>query len=72
MDTGIKRRWFLSGLFLAVWGLLLFPPLPASAQEKAGWQGRWEKVLADAKKEGRVVVDGPPGEFIRNALVLLC
>ncbi len=67
MKTTIGRRWFLGGLFLALGGLVV--PFPGSAQEKAGWQGRWEKVLADAKKEGRVVVDGPPGEFIRNALV---
>jgi iron(III) transport system substrate-binding protein len=65
MKTTNTRRWLLCGLLLAG----LAAPLSGSAQEKAGAQGRWEKVLAEAKKEGKVVVDGPPGEFIRNALV---
>ena len=64
MKTTIVRRWLPAILFL----ILLAPPA-ASAQDKTGAPGRWEKVLADAKKEGKVVVDGPPGEFIRNAVI---
>lgn len=41
----------------------------ASAQTSPDWQQKWKKTLAEAKKEGRVVVYGPPGELIRNALV---
>jgi iron(III) transport system substrate-binding protein len=64
MKTTIVRRWSPAVLLL-----ILLAPLAASAQDKTGAPGRWEKVLADAKKEGKVVVDGPPGEFIRNAVV---
>ncbi|HEY1372549.1 MAG TPA: extracellular solute-binding protein [Candidatus Binatia bacterium] len=41
----------------------------AFAQTKPGWQERWDKALAGAKKEGTVVVLGPPGDVIRNALI---
>lgn len=41
---------------------------PAAAQSKPGWQERWSQVLAEAKKEGKVVVFGPPGELIRQAM----
>jgi iron(III) transport system substrate-binding protein len=64
MKTKIARRWLPAGLLL----ILLAPPA-ASAQDKTGAPGRWEKVLAAAKNEGKVVVDGPPGEFIRNAVI---
>ena len=40
----------------------------SSAQSKPDWQQRWEKTLAAAKKEKRVVVWGPPGEPIREAM----
>ncbi|OGQ84024.1 MAG: hypothetical protein A3F90_14630 [Deltaproteobacteria bacterium RIFCSPLOWO2_12_FULL_60_19] len=32
------------------------------------WQTDWDKTLAAAKKEGKVVVAGPPGQQFRNAL----
>jgi ABC-type Fe3+ transport system substrate-binding protein len=38
------------------------------SQPKPEWQEKWDKALAGAKKEGKVVVYGPPGELIRNAL----
>src|ERR1051325_8059442 len=41
----------------------------AFSQTKPAWQERWEKVLAAAKKEGTVVVLGPPGDLIRNAMI---
>lgn len=40
----------------------------AWAQSDPNWKEKWQKVLGDAKKEGKVVVWGPPGELIRNAL----
>lgn len=33
-----------------------------------GWKVEWEKVLAAARKEGVVVVSGPPGAFQRRAI----
>jgi iron(III) transport system substrate-binding protein len=40
-----------------------------AAQTNPDWQEKWKKTLTEAKKEGRVVVYGPPGDRIRNALV---
>ena len=38
------------------------------AQSKANWQAEWERIQAAAKREGRVVVWGPPGAEARQAL----
>jgi iron(III) transport system substrate-binding protein len=38
------------------------------AQPKSGWQVEWEKIVAAAKKEGKVVVLGPPGAADRRVL----
>jgi iron(III) transport system substrate-binding protein len=41
------------------------PPAPA----QPAWQAEWERVLAAARQEGKVVVNGPPGDLIRRAMV---
>jgi ABC-type Fe3+ transport system substrate-binding protein len=41
-----------------------------SAQADPKWKERWDKVLSEAKKEGKVVVWGSPGDLIRDALTL--
>ena len=46
---------------------LIYAPV-AAAQSDAGWQKRWEEVRAKAKAEGKVVVLGPPGDQIRDAI----
>ncbi|HJX10166.1 MAG TPA: extracellular solute-binding protein [Candidatus Binatia bacterium] len=38
------------------------------AQSEPAWRQQWDKATAAAKKEGKVVVFGPAGELIRNAL----
>jgi len=38
------------------------------AQTDAGWQKTWNETLAKAKQEGKVVVLGPPGDQIREAI----
>ena len=48
--------------------ILLWVP-NAHSQSKSDWQQRWDKALSAAKKEGRVVVWGPPGELIRKAMI---
>jgi ABC-type Fe3+ transport system substrate-binding protein len=40
----------------------------AFAQPDPNWKQKWEKVLSQAKREGKVVVLGSPGELIRDAL----
>jgi len=62
------RLYLFAGVVAAFAGALWFQPESAFSQTKPAWQERWEKVLADAKKEGTVVVLGPPGDLIRNAM----
>ncbi len=40
----------------------------AWAQSDSGWKQKWDTALAQAKKEGKVVVLGPPGDRIRDAI----
>ncbi|HVO94980.1 MAG TPA: extracellular solute-binding protein [Terriglobales bacterium] len=40
----------------------------AAAQKDAGWQKKWDDAQAKAKAEGKVVVLGPPGDQIRDAI----
>jgi iron(III) transport system substrate-binding protein len=58
---------FLFGLRVALLTLTAFLPTFASAQTDAR-QLEWEKVLQAAKKEGKVVVMGPPGARVRRVL----
>jgi iron(III) transport system substrate-binding protein len=39
------------------------------AQTQPGWKQLWDKTVSAAKNEGKVVVFGPAGELLRNALV---
>lgn len=43
-------------------------PTPAKPELKAGWEAEWQKTLAEARKEGKIIVYGPPGSDIRKAL----
>lgn len=38
------------------------------AQSDSGFQKKWDAAVAQAKKEGKVVVLGPPGDRIRDAI----
>ncbi|HEY7218215.1 MAG TPA: extracellular solute-binding protein [Candidatus Binatia bacterium] len=40
----------------------------AAAQNDSGWQKKWDDARAKAKTEGKVVVLGPPGDQIRDAI----
>ena len=57
---------FLSFLFTLCLPLAL--PSLTLAQSEPAWRQQWDKATAAAKKEGKVVVFGPAGELIRNAL----
>jgi iron(III) transport system substrate-binding protein len=48
--------------------LVLSFSLRSFAQTKIPGRQTWEQVLGEAKKEGKVVVWGPPGELIRKAM----
>lgn len=47
----------------------LAPSSSGLAQTEPAWKQQWDKTLSAAKREGQVVVFGPAGETIRNALV---
>jgi iron(III) transport system substrate-binding protein len=49
--------------------ITLFATGFARAQEETGWQQKWNTALSQAKTEGKVVVMGPPGDRIRDAIV---
>ncbi len=48
--------------------LALLPTNFVRAQGETGWQQKWNTVLSQAKTEGKVVVMGPPGDRIRDAI----
>src|SRR5437870_11922729 len=55
---------------LCLTGFLPFAlPSPLWSQAKGDWKQTWDTVLREAKKEGKVVVFGPPGELVRKAIV---
>ncbi len=65
----MNNRYMRAALLLGTVGFLsLVWPNASSAQTKATWQEKWEKALTEAKKEGKVVVMGPPGDLIRDAM----
>ncbi|HEY3154573.1 MAG TPA: extracellular solute-binding protein [Candidatus Binatia bacterium] len=48
--------------------LALMILIGAARAECQDWKTKWEKILADAKKEGKVAVAGPPGTAYRDVM----
>lgn len=66
----LRREWLLAFVSLVIQALIfVFPAQPVQGQPNPSWQEKWDRVLAEGKKEGKVVVFGPPGELIRTAMV---
>ena len=64
---------FRVGSVITVMALLLFwivfsVVLPVTVTAQTTWQNEWEKTLAAAKKEGKVVVGIPPSAELRKEL----
>jgi iron(III) transport system substrate-binding protein len=57
----MKRRFALLALLLTLW------PLAAAAQT-SDWKKSWDDTLAAARKEGKLVVAGPPSQELRRTL----
>jgi iron(III) transport system substrate-binding protein len=62
-----KSLLTIAGLFFLV--QLVTESRFARAQSDSGWQQKWDAAVAGAKKEGKVVVMGPPGELVRQAMM---
>src|SRR5215467_16296167 len=45
------------------------PAVAADRDTDKDWKAKWERVLRDAKAEGKVVVLGPPLQDVRPSLV---
>jgi ABC-type Fe3+ transport system substrate-binding protein len=60
--------------FLLFFLFILSSPLAPSsltlAQSEPAWRQQWDKTTTAANKEGKVVVFGPAGDLIRNALTV--
>lgn len=74
---GIKSAFAILVSAFVLLGLLLScapqatpapAPTPEAAPAKPAWQVEWEKTLAAAQKEGKVVIYGPPGADQRRVL----
>lgn len=62
--SNIKAAVYIAALIV----LSLNCAAPAAAQSDAGWQKKWDDARSKAKAEGKVVVLGPPGDQIRDAI----
>jgi len=64
------RMWSFvaSAATVSVALLLLYPSLNAAESSISDWQSEWQRVMAAANKEGKVVVSVPPGAEWRKAL----
>lgn len=60
----LKSRFYPAALLIL--SMIYAPTL--FAQSDSGWQKKWDQTVVQAKKEGKVVVLGPPGDQIREAL----
>jgi iron(III) transport system substrate-binding protein len=65
LDVGHVKTAFFLVVLVTFW---VASAQLAWAQGDSGWKQKWDTTLAQAKKEGKVVVLGPPGDRIRDAL----
>ncbi|HEX9878579.1 MAG TPA: extracellular solute-binding protein [Candidatus Binatia bacterium] len=65
------RHWRLLSIVLCfcVFGFMdLARSQSVFGQTTGPWKEKWDKTVAAAKKEGKVVVFGPPGDLVRRAV----
>jgi len=65
----VKTKGLVMGIFLLMAVALVISLAGPEKVYAQAWKAEWEKTLAAAKKEGKVVVAGPPGQTYRNGLV---
>jgi iron(III) transport system substrate-binding protein len=64
-----NAKTILTVATLLLLGHLVIESGMAWSQGGTGWQQKWDAAVSSAKKEGKVVVMGPPGDLVREALV---
>jgi iron(III) transport system substrate-binding protein len=68
MKQLLNTRYLYHSVAGLLFASLFLPPHLLLAQDKGAWQERWKSTVGQAQTEGKVVVLGPPGELIRDAL----
>ncbi len=53
---------------ILIWIFLLISLTPGAWAQEKGWEAHWSKMIAGARREGRLVLAGPPESSIRQAL----
>jgi iron(III) transport system substrate-binding protein len=64
-----NAKTILTVVTLFLLGHLVIESGMAWSQGGTGWQQKWDAAVSSAKKEGKVVVMGPPGDLVREAIV---
>lgn len=76
-----RKIWFgLAFIFVILWscaprlalqesGLKKAPEPPSVSMAKVGWEAEWEKIVQQAKKEGKVVLYGSPVAETRQGFI---
>jgi ABC-type Fe3+ transport system substrate-binding protein len=67
-ERGWGRVVWLAFLCFVFFGLGISGGPSGLAQTRPAWKEQWDKAASNAKRERKVVVFGPAGEIIRNAL----
>src|SRR4029434_6739351 len=68
-QAGAATKGFMTSTTTVLIALLLLSTSGNAAESPTSdWQAEWQRVMATAKKEGKVVVSVPPGAELRKAL----
>lgn len=68
-ESALQRLQALGSRRVLMLCFLLFASSTSSLRAQSMWKQQWDKTVVAAKNEHKVVVFGPAGELIRNALV---
>jgi iron(III) transport system substrate-binding protein len=67
MRKGTNMDWIRWNGFTAGWAVVLALAFPGgSYSQEKDWQQQWATILAAARKEGKVIVAGPPDPKVRQ------
>src|SRR5438094_7533363 len=70
VNCGIRvKNNMVSAIALLMLFAVLEPAMAADHDTDKNWKAKWERVLRDAKAEGKVAVLGPPLQDVRPSLM---